>query len=89
MLARAGLDETALECGAHWPFNHDAMVALARSGKQPTALCNNCSGKHSGFLCVCQHAGLDHRGYVAAGHPFQEMVRETMQEVTGADHNTR
>jgi L-asparaginase II len=87
MLSRAGLDERALECGAHWPFNHDAMVALARSGQEPTALCNNCSGKHSGFLCVCQHAGLDHRGYVAAGHPFQEMVRETMQEVTGAEHN--
>ena len=30
------------------------------------------------------HVGIDHRGYVNAGHPFQEMVRETMQEVTGA-----
>ena len=87
MLARAGLDHTALECGTHWPFNHDAMIALARSGKLPTALCNNCSGKHSAFICTCTHEGLDHKGYVAAGHPFQQMVRETMQEVTGAVHD--
>ena len=87
MLARAGLDHTALECGSHWPFNHDAFVALARSGKEPNALCNNCSGKHSAFLCTCVHEGIDHKGYVAAGHPFQEMVRKTMQEVTGAVHD--
>lgn len=87
MLARAGLDHTALECGTHWPFNHDAMIALARSGKLPTALCNNCSGKHSAFLCTCTYEGLDHKGYVAAGHPFQQMVRETLQEVTGAVHD--
>ncbi len=87
MLARADLDHTALECGSHWPFDHDAFVALARSGDEPTALCNNCSGKHAGFLCTCVHGGIDPRGYVAAGHPSQEMVRTTMQDVTGAVHD--
>ncbi|QPC87162.1 asparaginase [Mesorhizobium sp. NBSH29] len=87
MLARAGLDHTALECGTHWPSNHDATVALARSGQNPNALHNNCSGKHSGFLCVCCHAGIDHHGYVGYGHPLQEMIRGTMQEVTEARHD--
>ncbi|TIT59792.1 MAG: asparaginase, partial [Mesorhizobium sp.] len=64
MLAKAGLDETALECGAHWPSSHAATVALARAGKAPNALHNNCSGKHAGFLCTCVHAGIAHRGYV-------------------------
>ena len=86
MLAKAGLDVSALECGAHWPTGHAATVALARAGAEPSALHNNCSGKHSGFLCTCRHAGLDYRGYVGADHPFQEMVRETMQAVTGAEH---
>lgn len=86
MLARAGLDETALECGAHWPSSQDALVGLARSGKTPSALHNNCSGKHSGFLCTCVHSGIGHLGYVGAGHPFQERVRSTMQKVTGAAH---
>lgn len=86
MLDKAGLNGTALECGAHWPSSQDAMVGLARSGKTPSALHNNCSGKHSAFLCTCRHCGFGHNGYVGAGHPFQELVRQTMQEVTGAAH---
>lgn len=89
MLARAGLDETALECGAHWPFNHDAAVSLARSGREPSALHNNCSGKHSGFLCTCRHLGHDHRGYVEFSHPMQAAIREAMQDVTGAMHDAQ
>ncbi|MER8379622.1 asparaginase [Mesorhizobium sp. M1163] len=87
MLAKAGLDETALECGAHWPSSHGATLALARAGSVPNALYNNCSGKHSGFLCTCVHSGIAHRGYVKAGHASQEMVREAMQAVTGAAHD--
>jgi L-asparaginase II len=86
MLARAGLDEIALECGSHWPSNHEATLALARAGKSPNSLHNNCSGKHSGFICTCAHSGIDHRGYVGAGHKLQEMVREAMEDVTGAAH---
>lgn len=86
MLAKAGLGETALECGAHWPSSQDAMIGLARAGKVPTQLHNNCSGKHSAFLCTCRHSGISHAGYVGAGHAFQEMVRRTMEEVTGAAH---
>jgi L-asparaginase II len=87
MLARAGLDETALECGAHWPSNHEATIALARAGRSPNGLHNNCSGKHSGFICTCAHVGIDHHGYVGAGHKLQEMVREAMEDVTGAPHD--
>ncbi|TGP56955.1 asparaginase [bacterium M00.F.Ca.ET.230.01.1.1] len=87
MLAKAGLDKTALECGAHWP-NHEATIALARAGEVPSALHNNCSGKHAGFLCTCVHSGIAHQGYVKEGHAQQEMVRDAMQSVTGAAHNT-
>src|SRR5947208_15894868 len=41
MLARAGLDAAALECGAHWPLYQPATQALARSGGAPSALHNN------------------------------------------------
>ena len=85
-LARAGLDEDALECGSHWPIDHDATLALARTGRSPTALHNNCSGKHAGFLCTCRHIGLAHRGYVAFEHPCQATIREVMEDVTGAAH---
>jgi len=86
MLASAGLDETALECGAHWPSYQEATLALARSGGAPSALHNNCSGKHAGFVCTCRHAGISVKGYVNAGHPFQDLIAGTMTEVTGAAH---
>ena len=66
MLARAGLDAAALECGAHWPIHQPSAQALARAGGAPSALHNNCSGKHAGFLCAACATGVDHRGYVAA-----------------------
>lgn len=87
MLARAGLDETALECGTHWPGSQEATLELARAGGAPSQLHNNCSGKHAGFLCACTHMGLSHRGYVDYGHRYQALLRATMEEVTGAIHD--
>lgn len=83
MLARAGLDVSALECGTHWPSHQPSSQALARSGGAPSALHNNCSGKHSGFLCVACAAGVDHRGYVAPGHMVQREVRAAIEGLTG------
>lgn len=86
MLARAGLTPDALECGAHWPTRQEAALELARQASAPSALHNNCSGKHSGFVCTCRHLGIDHHGYVGAAHASQNMVREAMEAVTGAVH---
>jgi len=83
MLARAGLDLGALECGAHWPSHLESGRALARSGGAPSALHNNCSGKHAGFVCVACAAGADHRGYVAAEHLVQREVRAAVEDLTG------
>jgi len=83
MLARAGLDGSALECGAHWPSHAASTQALARSGGAATALHNNCSGKHSGFVCVACAAGIDTRGYVTAGHTVQREVRAAIEGLTG------
>src|SRR5947209_12384013 len=83
MLARAGRDAASLECGAHWPSYQPATQALARSGGAPSALHNNCSGKHVGFLCVACAAGADHRGYVSADHFVQREVRAALESLTG------
>ena len=86
MLERAGLTEADLGCGVHWPFNDGAARALAAEGRRPSQLHNNCSGKHSAFLCGCRHCGFETAGYVAAVHPWQEAIREAMEAVTGAPH---
>jgi len=83
MLVRAGLDVAALECGAHWPSHQPSSQALARSGGASSALHNNCSGKHAGFLCVACAAGVDHRGYVTADHFVQREVRAAVEDLTG------
>ena len=87
LLARAGLGVEALECGAHWPSGEEAAHDLAGRHETPTALHNNCSGKHSGFLCTCVHEGIDHRGYVRREHAEQQLVREALVGVTGATHD--
>ncbi|HZF79738.1 MAG TPA: asparaginase [Rubrivivax sp.] len=91
MLAKAGLDVDALECGAHWPYNDSALKALARSGGAPSALHNNCSGKHAGFVCLgCMLAGVDDardfvRGYLQPQHPVMREVTAALQAATGYD----
>lgn len=91
MLAKAGVDVHALECGAHWPYNDAAIKAMAAAGAQPTALNNNCSGKHSGFVCLgCMLAeGRDVagflRGYVRPDHPVMREVTAALQTSTGWD----
>lgn len=84
MLAKAGRDQTALECGAHWSSDQNTLIHQARTLDKPNALHNNCSGKHSGFICACVHTGWQVEGYVEYDHPLQAEIRGTMEALTGA-----
>ena len=84
MLARAGFDAAALRCGAHWPLHQPSAQQLARSGQAASAVHNNCSGKHAGFLCVARAIGVEHQNYIEPTHPVQRQVRETIESLTGA-----
>ena len=83
MLAKAGRDSDCLECGAHWPSNVEFARSLAAEGKSPTALHNNCSGKHAGFVCQACGNGDDPKGYIQADHAVQKRVRRALEEMTG------
>lgn len=82
MLENAGLSESDLECGVHWPLGEDARLALAATGAKPTALHNNCSGKHAGFLCACVTRGDKTKGYVAVDHPIQQEIKAVLVDIT-------
>jgi L-asparaginase II len=82
MLAAAGLDASALRCGTHWPMSQSAAYALARTGTA-SALHNNCSGKHAGFLCLACALGTDHAEYWRPEHKVQREVRAAIEDVTG------
>jgi L-asparaginase II len=83
ILAKAGLDVSALACGVHWPSAQAAAFALARTGV-PSALHNNCSGKHAGFLCTACAMGIDHASYWRPEHAVQREVRAVLEDLTGA-----
>jgi len=83
-LDHLGLSGENLECGAHPPINGKAREALRAAGLQPTALHNNCSGKHSGMLSVAKALGVDPAGYVERKHPVQVAVRSAIETVVGA-----
>jgi L-asparaginase II len=84
MLHKAGRDGTCLECGVHWPSSTAAARALAAAGQVPSALHNNCSGKHAGFICTAVAAGQDPAGYVGPDHPTMRAVTGAVAAVTGA-----
>ncbi|MBI2236236.1 MAG: asparaginase [Magnetospirillum sp.] len=84
-LERLGLGPDALECGAHPPSDPAAALALVRAGEAPSPLHNNCSGKHTGFLTLACHLGVDRRGYIGRDHPVQQRVARTLFEMTGEE----
>ena len=93
MLAKAGLAEAVLECGSHWPRQEPVLRAMVQAGGIASALHNNCSGKHAGFVCLgclmARQAGTDPhaflRGYVKPDHPVMREVAAALSATTGAD----
>lgn len=83
MLDRLGLSPDALECGAHPPMHGPSADALARSGRAPGKIHNNCSGKHTGMLALALHHGWDPTGYAGAGHPVQRRMRDEVARWSG------
>ncbi|MBM3521434.1 MAG: asparaginase [Alphaproteobacteria bacterium] len=84
-LARAGLGEPDLECGAHMPSTASAAESLIREGRKPGALHNNCSGKHAGMVTTCRHLGDKVRGYIAPDHPQQKRIVAVFEAMLGLD----
>ncbi|MGJ8526942.1 asparaginase [Maritalea sp.] len=84
-LEKIGATSADLECGAHAPMNKIARTALRATGAQPSALHNNCSGKHTGMLAVAKALGVSSVGYIERDHPVQVLVRECVERVLGVE----
>lgn len=82
LLTTLGCTEHGLRCGAHWPGDEESARALARAGGEPTALHNNCSGKHAFMLAATLARGWD-PDYRPADHPLQRLNAARMAEWCG------
>ncbi len=87
LLARLGLGVEHLRCGSQPPGNSDARFALRLSGERPSALHNNCSGKHAAFLALAQHLGDPLEGYLDPASRAQTAVHRAVVEMTGVDES--
>ena len=74
ILRKIGLDASALQCGAHLPYNEAAAQRLLREGREPSSLHNNCSGKHAGILALCTVLGCDLESYLDVTNPAQQAI---------------
>ena len=89
MLRKAGRDASVLECGTQWPGHEAALHALVRSGEPASALHNNCSGKHSGFICLACDRGDDPTGYVKPDHPTMRQITAALADMTSTTLDER
>src|SRR5581483_8940117 len=88
ILKKIGLDESALQCGVHVPYDEAAAQELARSGASVSPLFNNCSGKHAGILALCVAIGCDTATYLEANNPAQRHILAFCARVSDDDAAT-
>lgn len=79
-LSRMNLAIHDFECGSHLPSNSKASASLLKQNKELTAIYNNCSGKHAGFLATALAMGVNTQGYVQMNHPVQKLIREVIED---------
>ncbi len=82
-LARLGLDVGHLRCGVHAPLDERTRAELRARGEAPSALHNNCSGKHVGFLALARHLGDPLAAYLDPTSRAQTQVRAALAEISG------
>jgi L-asparaginase II len=87
ILRTIGLDESALQCGTHPPSYEPAATALLAQGLAPSAIHNNCSGKHAGILAMCTHLGFNPATYLEAEHPVQRRILTFCARLSDDDPN--
>jgi L-asparaginase II len=83
ILSGAGLTEADLRCPPSWPIDPETARRLMTSGEDMSRIRMNCSGKHSAMLATCVVNGWDPAGYLAPGHPLQQALRRTVEDLAG------
>lgn len=72
--------------GGHWRGAPEVRrPPVLKYGLVPTAVWNNCSGKHAGVLAAARAIGADVRiaDYNALEHPVQPRIRHVVGDLTG------
>jgi L-asparaginase II len=82
MLQATGIDESDLQCGGHPASNPTVNRRWIKSDFSPSAVYNNCSGKHIGMLTASRALDADHKTYHHLDHPMQMRVQKVVENLT-------
>lgn len=82
ILEKIGLDESYLKCGVHEPLSRTMQDKMLIIGEKARAIHNNCSGKHIGFMTICQLKHWDLDTYDEPNHPLQVAVKNKIYELS-------
>lgn len=83
LMKKLGISDSLLKCGVHAPLSKGMQNRMIVRGDSPTQLNNNCSGKHIGFLAICDKQGWDMHTYDEPNHPLQIAVKEKIYNLCG------
>ncbi|MBE6994854.1 MAG: asparaginase [Ruminococcaceae bacterium] len=81
VLKKAGLDESYLQCGVHYPLYKPDADKMMKEGVEPTEVYCNCSGKHSGMLITCRYKGESLDDYYVRSHPHQKRITQMIGDI--------
>ena len=84
-LERIGLDDEALECGAHAPAHVETAEDLLLNRLKPRRVHNNCSGKHAAMLTAAHFLHEETEGYIDREHPVQQRWLDAVGDMAGLE----
>ncbi|KAL4992960.1 L-asparaginase II [Aspergillus recurvatus] len=85
MLCKVQAQEQDLQCGGHASLSETVNAGWIRAGLVPTAIHNNCSGKHAGMIGGAKALTTRGDGYHLPEHPMQVRVQRVFSELSGLD----
>ena len=88
ILTKAGLDEEALGNTPALPLAPTVAADVLRAGGRPSALQQNCSGKHAAMLSTSVANGWEIDGYLQFEHPVQKLIDAYIADVAGGVSHT-
>ena len=81
-LKKINIGEKYLKCGVHNPLNIMSSNKLLLSGKKPTSIYNNCSGKHLSMITTSIFNKYSIKNYTNLNHPIQKNIYYILEDFT-------
>jgi len=81
ILQKIGLNPSYLGCGMQYPTDKASSETFIKTGTKPSAIHNNCSGKHAGMLALCVLLNYPTQDYLNKEHPIQKLILDYVVEL--------